>query len=56
MLVLEDNTEPGLQTGLNQAVTLEVVTDKPYIILTCKSVTGPGSPVTELSMLVTMEP
>ena len=44
------------QTGLNQAVTLEVVTDKPYIILTCEPITGLGSPVTELSVLVTMEP
>ena len=37
-------------------VTQEVVTNKPYIVLTCKPVTGPGSPVTELSVLVTMEP
>ena len=44
------------QTGLSQAVTLEVVTDKHYIVLTCKPITGPSSPVTELSVLVTMEP
>ena len=56
MLVLEDNTEPGLKLGLSQVVTLEAVTDKPYIVLTCKPITGPGSPVTELSVLVTMEP
>ena len=52
MLVLEDNTEAGLKL----AVTLGVVTDKPYVVLTCKPITGPGSPVTETSVLVTMEP
>ena len=44
------------QTGLSQAVTLGVVTDKPYLVLTCEPITGPGSPVTKLSVLVTMEP
>ena len=56
MLMLEDNTEPRAPTGLSQAVTLGVVTDKPYVVLTCKPITGPGSPVTELSVLVTVEP
>ena len=56
MLVLEDNTESGLKLDSARTVTLKVVTDKLYIVLICRPITGPGSPVTELSVLVTMEP